>query len=185
MSSNWSYNTPYAIGQPGAPVRANGGAGTDGLSFRDPLDARRAAMGARTPAAEYPDGYLGTINDRRRDRVMEGVQKRLTDRSYQRGVHKGDVIDRSDYFWPDVGGVNPQAGLLYESQGLRWTQSGNVTERLAHGGKNTALSPAEMGALQQKYGISEVMADIDPIRSQRMKKLLPSASPYNSPDQWR
>jgi hypothetical protein len=52
-------------------------------------------------------------------------------------------------------------------------------------GKNTALSPAEMGALQQKYGISEVMADIDPVRSERMKKLLPSASPYNSPDQWR
>jgi hypothetical protein len=142
-------------------------------------------MGARTPAAEYPDGYLGTINDRRRDRVMEGVQKRLTDRSYQRGVHKGDVIDHSDYFWPDVGAVNPQAGLLYEAQGLRWTQSGDVSERLAHMGKNTALTPAEMGALQQKYGISEVMADIDPVRSERLKKLLPSASPYNSPDQWR
>jgi hypothetical protein len=116
---------------------------------------------------------------------MEGVQKRLTDRSYQRGVHKGDVIDRSDYFWPDVGGVNPQAGLVYEAQGLKWTQKGDVTERLAHMGKNQALSPAEMGALQQKYGISEVMADIDPVRSERMKKLLPSASPYNSPDQWR
>jgi hypothetical protein len=52
-------------------------------------------------------------------------------------------------------------------------------------GKNAALSPAEMARLQQKYGISEVMADIDPIRAERLKKLLPSASPYNSPDQWR
>jgi hypothetical protein len=185
MSSNWQYLPPMGIGQPGAPVRANGGAGTDGLTFRDPLDARRAAMGARTPSAEYPDGYLGTINDRRQDRLMQGVQKRLTDRSYQRGVHKHDVIDRSDYFWPDAGSVNPQAGLVYQAKGLKWTASGDVTERLAHMGKNAALSPAEMGALQEKYGVAEVMADIDPVRSERLKRLLPSASPYNSPDQWR
>jgi hypothetical protein len=87
--------------------------------------------------------------------------------------------------WPDAGGVNPQAGLVYQARGLRWTQQGDVTERLAHGGKVNALSPSEMATLQQKYGISEVMADIDPVRSERMKKLLPSASPYNSPDQWR
>jgi hypothetical protein len=182
MSSNWQY---LADGQPGSVVRANGGGGTDVLKFRDPLDARRAAMGARTPSAEYPDGYLGTITDRRRDRVLEGVQKRANQRAYQRGVHKGDVIDRSDYFWPDAGGVNPQAGLVYEARGLKWTASGTPEERLAHMGKNAALSPAEMARLQQKYGVSEVMADIDPIRRERLKKLLPSASPYNSPDQWR
>jgi hypothetical protein len=142
-------------------------------------------MGGRVPSAEYPDGYLGTINDRRQDRVLQGVQKRLTDRSYQRGVHKGDKIDAGDYMWPDAGGVNPQAGLVYQARGLKWTQQGDVTERLAHGGKVNALSPSEMATLQQKYGISEVMADIDPVRSERMKKLLPSASPYNSPDQWR
>jgi hypothetical protein len=142
-------------------------------------------MGGRVPSAEYPDGYLGTINDRRQDRVLQGVQKRLTDRSYQRGVHKGDKIDAGDYSWPDVGSVNPQAGLVYQARGLKWTQKGDVTERLAHGGKVNALSPAEMAALQQKYGIAEVMADIDPVRSERLKKLLPSASPHNSPDQWR
>lgn len=185
MSSNWQYATPYGIGQPGAPVRANGGGGTDVLGFRDPLDARRAAMGARTPSAQYPDGYLGTITDRRRDRVLEGVKKRSNDRSYQRGVHKGDKVDPSDYLWPDAGAVNPQAGLVYEAQGLKWTQTGTPEERLAHMGKNAALSPSEMARLQQKYGVAEVMADIDPVRSQRLKKLLPSASPYNSPDQWR
>jgi hypothetical protein len=42
-----------------------------------------------------------------------------------------------------------------------------------------------MAALQQKYGVAEVMADIDPVRSERLRKLLPSASPHNSPDQWR
>jgi hypothetical protein len=180
--SNWQY---LADGQPGSVVRANGGAGTDALSFRDSLDARRAAMGGRVPSAEYPDGYLGTINDRRQDRLLKGVQKRLTDRSYQRGVHKGDKIDSGDYSWPDVGSVNPQAGLVYQARGLKWTQKGDVTERLAHGGKVNALSPSEMAALQQKYGVAEVMADIDPVRSERLRKLLPSASPHNSPDQWR
>jgi hypothetical protein len=183
MSSNWSYNTPIA--QPGSPVRSNGGAGTDALTFRDPLDARRAAFGGRVPSAAYPDGYLGTITDRRQDRLLKGVQKRANDRSYQRGVHKGDKIDGSDYLWPDVGGVNPQAGLVYEARGLKWTQKGDPAERLAHGGKVNALSPAEMAALQQKYGVSEIMADIDPVRRERLKHLLPSASPYNSPDQWR
>jgi hypothetical protein len=185
MSSNWSYNTPMNIGQPGTPVRANGGGGTDVLKFRDGLDAKRAGMGARVPSAEYPDGYLGTITDRRQDRLLQGVQKRLTDRSYQRGVHKGDKIDAGDYMWPEFGSVDPQAGLRYEAQGLKWTQSGSPTERLAHGGKVNALTPAQMGALQQKYGVSEVQADIDPMRTQRLRRLLPSASPYNSPDQWR
>ena len=32
---------------------------------RDPLDLARAAMGARTPDAQYPDGCLGDVNSRR------------------------------------------------------------------------------------------------------------------------
>lgn len=182
MSSNWQYLAP---GQPGSVVRANGGGGTDVLSFRDPLDAKRAAFGGRLPSATYPDGYLGTITDRRNDRVLQGVQKRLTDRSYQRGVHKGDKVDPGDYMWPDAGAVRPTAGLEYEARGLKWTQQGTVTERLAHGGKVNALTPTQMAELQQKYGISEVMASIDPVRQERLKKLLPSADPRNSPDNWR
>lgn len=185
MANNWQFLPPMGVPQPGSVVRANGGGGTDVLKFRDSLDARRAAMGARTPEAAYPDGYLGTITDRRQDRLMQGVQKRANDRSYQRGVHKGDKVDPGDYHWPDVGGVNPQAGLVYEARGLRWTQKGDVAERLAHGGKVNALTPSQMAALQKKYGLSEVMADVDPVRAQRLKKLLPSASQYNSPDQWR
>ena len=40
------------------------------------------------PGAAYPDGYLGTITDRQQDKLLGAVQSRLTDRSYQRGVHK-------------------------------------------------------------------------------------------------
>lgn len=183
--SNWQYLPPMGIGQPGAPVRANGGGGTDVLTFRDPLDAKRSAFGGRMPAATYPDGYLGTITDRRQDRIKQVARKRMNDRSYQRGVHAGDKVDPGDYKWPDAGGVRPTAGLEYEARGLKWTQQGSVTERLAHGGKVNALTPAQMAELQKKYGISEVMADIDPIRRERLKKMLPSASMHNSPDAWR
>ena len=74
---------------------------------RSELDYLRMGVG-REPQAEYPDGYLGTIRTRRDDRgrpnsaseeVLEGV-KRLNQRSYQRGVHRGERIDPSDYYLP-------------------------------------------------------------------------------------
>jgi hypothetical protein len=74
---------------------------------RSELDYLRMGVG-REPQAEYPNGYLGTIRSRRDDRgrlnsaseeVLEGV-KRLNQRSYQRGVHRGERIDASDYYLP-------------------------------------------------------------------------------------
>ena len=64
--------------------------------FHGDLDAFRS-MWRRTPEAQYPDGYLGTITNRR-DRF--NVTGRGTQRSYQRGVHKGERIDQRDYLWP-------------------------------------------------------------------------------------
>jgi hypothetical protein len=54
----------------------------------------------RTPNAEYPDGYLGTIPSRRGDRLMDGLKARMNNRPYTRGIHKGTRIDAQDYFWP-------------------------------------------------------------------------------------
>jgi len=74
---------------------------------RSELDYLRLGVG-REPSAEYPDGYLGTIRTRRDDKgrpnsaseiVLEGV-KRTNQRSYQRGVHRGERIDPSDYYLP-------------------------------------------------------------------------------------
>jgi hypothetical protein len=74
---------------------------------RSELDTLRIGVG-RQPSAEYPDGYLGTIRTRRDDRgrasnagerLLDGVKQRTTQRSYQRGVHRGERIDQSDYFW--------------------------------------------------------------------------------------
>lgn len=75
---------------------------------RSELDYMRLGVG-REPSAEYPDGYLGTIRTRRDDRgrpnsvseqVLNGLKVRQTQRGYQRGVHRGERIDPSDYYLP-------------------------------------------------------------------------------------
>lgn len=95
LGANGLYGTYTQYGGGGVPVA------------RSELDYLRMGVG-REPSAEYPDGYLGTIRTRRDDRgrpnsaseeVLEGV-KRTTQRAYQRGVHRGERIDPSDYYLP-------------------------------------------------------------------------------------
>jgi hypothetical protein len=92
---------------------------------RSDLDAARMAFG-RTPYADYPDGYLGTIRLRRdkrgqpmstSEKVLAGVAVRVTQRSYQRGVHKGSRIDPQDYYWPDR--LQPDRGLRNQMRNQR------------------------------------------------------------------
>ena len=82
------------------------------------LDAARLGI-ARTPQAEYPDGYLGSIRSRRDDRVLDATKARVNQRSYQRGVHKGERIDQSDYYWPLE--LQPDRGLRNERKRLKTT----------------------------------------------------------------
>ena len=116
--ANFSYATPYNASQPGASATYGGGGGWPLVGARSILDARRMMLGARTPQAQYPDGYLGTLIDRRQDRLMTAIQGRVTQRSYQRGVHKGEHLDLTDYFWTSH--LNPEAGLKAEAQGRKW-----------------------------------------------------------------
>jgi len=83
---------------------------------RDSLDAARLGQ-TRVPSAEYPDGYLGTMRTRREDRTLDSLKNRANQRSYQRGVHKGERIDPSDYFYPE--GLDPMRGLRAEAAGRR------------------------------------------------------------------
>ena len=94
--TQWQMTTPYGVEGVGNDVTVMHGPTP---FFRDGLDFLRS--GARTPEANYPDGYLGTIQTRRGDRLLENLQRRQNERSYTRGVHKGERIDQSDYFWPD------------------------------------------------------------------------------------
>lgn len=111
------------------------------MAFRDPVDAARCMMGQRVPSAEYPDGYLGTINTRRSDRLLDSLKNNLNQRAYQRGVHKGERIEPHDYFWPDEfsadSGLARQAAAVMDvSTGARLfyverqTARGTLQERL-------------------------------------------------------
>ena len=59
---------------------------------------------------------LGTINSRRGDRLLDNLKTRQNQRSYVRGVHKGERIDPSDYFFPPE--LQPTAGLAREQQAM-------------------------------------------------------------------
>lgn len=169
MSTNWQYLAPFGVSQPGTPTYGGGGR-TDLIGYRDILDARRSVATARTPEADYPDGYLGNVNSRREDRLLKGIQSRMTQRSYQRGIHKGDRIDPSDYFWSVD--FNPQTGLEREAAGIKFAPSGTPEEQIQHLGKNHMLSPAQLGATAREYGIDP--GPVDPIRTVKAARLLPS-----------
>lgn len=173
-NSNWQNLAPMGIGQPGTPVRANGGGGVQAIPMRGALDAARTMLGDRVPSAQFPDGYLGTIQSRREDRLLDTMKNRMNQRSYQRGVHKGERIDPADYFWPEEFG--PMKGLEYEARGLKWTARGNPVERLAHTGSTEVASPAEIAAMRRQFGVSDTAdaSQIDPIRQERMARLLPT-----------
>ena len=80
---------------------------------RGELDAIRIGTG-RVPSAEYPDGYLGTIRSRRDDRLLDSIKNRVGQKSYQRGVHKGERVEPSAYYWPQE--FNDQMGIKRQSK---------------------------------------------------------------------
>ena len=100
--------------------------------FRNGKDAQLS--GFRTAVdAQYPDGYLGTMDaNRRQDKVL-GTLSRMNARQYSRGVHKGERINTTDYFWPEE--FNMYTGLQREAQGLRFSPVGAEPVRLTNDGK--------------------------------------------------
>lgn len=162
-----------------------GGYGTDALTARDPLDASRMAAGF-APGASWPDGYLGNITDRRGDRVL-GALAHQNQRSYQRGVHKGERTDPGSYSWSDS--MNPDMGLARQSAAAvedieggivmmtqRFAPTGNPVERLAHGGKTAMMNPRQQDAAMRAAGgdpsVNPVQV-VDPSLRAKMAQHLP------------
>jgi len=173
--SDWQYLQPYGLGGGGATSQGGAGGGyRTPPGFRNELDAARSAVG-RTPQAEYPDGYLGTIVTRTADsdKLLTAVNRRLTDRSYQRGVHKGEKIDRSDYLWPPW--LQPDTGLRLQREGLKFAPTGSVPERLAHMGKTAFTAPEDLAKAAAQYGVDPRLAsaEYDPARAQQLARFRP------------
>jgi len=124
----YATNTTYGGG--GVPVA------------RSEMDFLRMGVG-REPQAEYPNGYLGTIRSRRDDRgrpssvsdkVLDGVKNRVGQRSYQRGVHRGERIDPSDYYYPS--GLEADRGIKRQMKsvqvnGVRMAKRNTEVNKLA------------------------------------------------------
>jgi hypothetical protein len=180
----WFNNYPGGVGQPNAP--AYGGGGTDVLSARDPLDAKRVAAGF-APGASYPDGYLGTITTRQEDKTMAVLQGRLTSTSYQRGVHAGSLQPHQAYFWTED--VNPTAGLQRQAQAVltpsegalvwstpKFSPSGDPVEMLANDGKMAGKPAREIEAELLRRGgdpAKNPVTQLNPSRAAQMSRMLP------------
>jgi len=113
LGAGGMYGTNTSYGGGGVPVA------------RSELDFLRLGVG-RAPQAEYPDGYLGTIRSRRDDRgrstgtsdnVLNALKVRIGQRSYQRGVHRGERIDVQDYYYPE--GLENSRGISRQMRGKR------------------------------------------------------------------
>src|SRR5262249_9386294 len=144
--------------------------------------ARRSVAGQDS---QYPDGYLGTIIDRHQDKLLSKIQQRLTDRSYQRGVHVGSKVGQQQYEWD--ASVNPEAGLMRQAQTAIPTLNGTIetarfcppldpVERLAHRGKPAGMSAAQMNQVARQFGVDpgkNPVVNPDPDRRARMQKMLP------------
>lgn len=175
--NNVSYNPP--VGQQGSVTQYGGGGGNPLTGFRSILDAKLAAATGKTPEAQYPDGYLGSVIDRRQDKLLQTVRNNA--RSYTRGVHKGSRISPTDYFWPDD--FTPYSSLERRMAGdtHRYSASGNPLERLAHGGKYLTNEEAKQFAEDLNIAYDPQMKVVSPqVRAFHAKFNMPGWSASGS-----
>lgn len=175
--ADFSYLPPYGVGQPGSVAQGPQGGG-QALNFRDPLDAARSGMAGYVPSAAHPDGYLGTIQSRREDRLLDSLKGRVNERSYSRGVHKGEQVDASDYFWPAE--LQPDRGLRQQAMAVptadrtwatvRQTPLGTVQEQMIVSGA-TELPTSPRGKVRPDPTVYEQGS---PDRAAALRALAPS-----------
>lgn len=139
-----SYTPPFLQAQPGSEIRSGGG-GTPVVGARSALDMRRMMQSGRVPDAQYPDGYLGSSTGRHQDKLLQsyGASARY-DGPHDRGVHKGERLDRSDYFWPPW--MDLTAGIRNQATGKRWALHGRPADVPSMPGSNATPHPQPAAA---------------------------------------
>lgn len=164
----WMGDQSMLIGQ------ISGGYGPMSPIPRDPLDAARGLYN-RDPGAQYPDGYLGTMeSNRQADKIVNHVYR--SQRAYNRGVHKGERLDQSEYLWPDefnlMSGVeNQRTGKRYVSPAMaEVAELGSLQSqgRLINDGKP---GPRDYGAMTDKQRMPVLP---DPVRAEALRRMAPS-----------
>jgi hypothetical protein len=140
----------------------------------------------QTPEAQWPDGYLGSVQNRYSGKKDIDAQlvTRLSDRSYQRGVHKDVKMPANAYMWPSD--FNPDSGLKNQARGKmspegtilvkRFSPPGNPVDKFSAG----IASEREMMALYSRYGVNahtgQGTDSVDPARAQIIAGMLPQTS---------
>jgi hypothetical protein len=146
---------------------------------RSELDFLRMGVGIE-PSAEYPDGYLGTIRTRRDDRgrpnsasekVLDSLKVRVGQKSYQRGVHRGERVDPQDYYYPES--LRPERGIKRQ---MRAVYDG-TTYRASRSAPQFNLVPAPHLPNDGKADIrSNTPGQIDKKRAAQLSRLKPAWS---------
>ena len=106
---------------------------------RGELDAIRIGTG-RVPQAEYPDGYLGTIRSRRDDRLLDSIKSRIGQKNYQRGVHNGERVEPSAYYWSQS--FNPEMGIKRQGKARPVNVNGAIVYMMPRAGQDIRLVAA-------------------------------------------
>ena len=86
------------------------------------------------------DGYLGTLRTRRDDRLLDSIKSRVNQKAYQRGVHKGERIEPSMYFWPMD--MNNESGIQRQMSAKPMMMNGVITYNAPRNAPQVQLTPA-------------------------------------------
>lgn len=167
LGAGGMYDTATTYGGGGVPVA------------RSELDYLRMGVG-REPQAEYPDGYLGGIRTRRDDRgrpnsaseqVLDSLKIRLGQKSYQRGVHRGERVDPQDYFYPDS--MRPERGILRQ---MKAKQVGNTLMASRFAPEFDMVPPPHLPNDGKANMRSNEPGQIDEKRAAQLRRLKPAWS---------
>jgi hypothetical protein len=178
-NNNWMVNAQPWNGGGGQNITGGGGNPVNPVQALD-----KARMGEnQLPGAQYPDGYLGSVNGKQRGKQDDKVRSRLGDRAYQRGVHKDTKMAPDQYQWPvDFG---PMSGLETQMNARRsgnvilvprFVSTGDPVERYNSG---MQLSDAQRQAVYQRYGVNAATGQsTDPVNPARRAVMEQALPPY-------